>query len=104
MGASAHTKMVNGRVDERAAVKASRVLGDKGLTISSFIRNSIEHVARTGVVPECGFAHSDRSAGVDDLRAFVKELNALPMPGKQDYPTLSEDELVERLRMERYGY
>lgn len=104
MGASTYMKMVNGRVDERSAAKAAQVLGEQGLTISSFIRNSIEHVARTGMVPESGLPAAESPVSIDALRATIRKLESLPMPGKKDYAGLSEDELAERLRMERHGY
>ena len=104
MAVAAQMKMVNGRVDERAAEKAAKALEREGLTISSFIRNSIEHIARTGEVPESGLPFKARKVDQEKLRSLIKKLEAKPMPGKQPYSGLSEDELVERLRLERYGY
>ena len=98
-------KMVNGRVNERSVAKAARVLKGQGLTVSAFIRNSIEYVAQMGTVPESGFGASPSTTTTrDQLRNFIQELEAKPMPGKLDYPGLNEDELVKRLRLERYGY
>ena len=42
-------KMVNSRVSTASAEAAARVLKQNGLTISSFIRNSLECVASRGV-------------------------------------------------------
>lgn len=104
MGTSSSMKMVNGRVDERSVAKAARVLKDRGLTVSAYIRNSIEYVARTGVVPDSGLPTLDNPGSLESLKATVKKLESLPMPGKREYAGLDENELVERLRMERYGY
>lgn len=97
-------KMVNGRVDERHVDKAKRVLEERGLTVSAFIRNSIEHVARTGDVPESGLPAKAPTAGIDALRDTIRKLESLPMPGKRKLAGLGEDEMLERLRMEKYGY
>lgn len=104
MGATTDMKMVNGRVNSRSTAKAARILKEQGLTVSAFIRNSLEHIAHTGTVPECGLPATAQTAGRDRLRALMRELEARPMPGKRDYAGLGEDELVERLRMERHGY
>lgn len=104
MGASSYIKMVNGRVDERSVAKAARVLKDRGLTVSAYIRNSIEYVAQTGIVPDSGFPTHDAPGSLESLKATVRKLESLPMPGKREYAGLDENELVERLRMERYGY
>ena len=104
MATSARMKMVNGRVSERSAAKAARALKREGLTVSAFIRNSIEYIAREGTVPACGFAAPAGTAKTEQLRDFIANVEAQPMPGKREFIGLGEDELVERLRMERYGY
>ena len=104
MATSTHMKMVNGRVSEQSVAKAARALKREGLTVSAFIRNSIEHIAREGTVPACGFPRPTDTAKTEQLRDFIASIEARPMPGKQEFVGLSEDELVERLRMERYGY
>ena len=104
MKASANTKMINGRVNQRAAEKATRILADEELTVSSFIRNSIEYIARTGTVPESGRSAKTISPDHIKLRELVTKLEAIPMPGKLDYPNLDEQQLTEQLLMERYGY
>ena len=104
MPTASKMKMVNGRVSERSVAKAAQVLAGCGLTVSSFIRNSIDYVARVGTVPESGFPMPEPSVDTARVRSLVRELESKPMPGKQDYPGLSEDELVEKLLMERHGY
>ena len=104
MATSTHMKMVNGRVSEQSVAKAARTLKREGLTVSAFIRNSIEHIAREGTVPACGFPHPASAAKTEQLRDFIASIEARPMPGKREFAGLDEDELVERLRMERYGY
>lgn len=98
------SKMLNGRVGEQSAEKAARILAANGLTVSSFIRNSINFIAVEGVVPPSGFAPTRESVDAIHLRDVVRKIESRPMPGRQDYPDLEGDELVERLRMERYGY
>lgn len=97
-------KMVNGRASKIAVAKASEVLAKQGLTISSFIRNSIEHVALTGRIPESGFALHPQTADRKRVHDIIETIEAKPMPGKQDYRSVDEDRLIEVLRMERYGY
>ena len=104
MTTSTRTKMVNGRVSEHAVAQAARVLNRNGLSISAFIRNSLEYVAEFGEVPECGMGKSTQGANADELKAFLAAVESAPMPGKRDFPGLADDALVERLRMERYGY
>lgn len=104
MADAVQMKMVNGRVSAQSADKAAKVLGREGLTVSAFIRNSLEHVARTGEVPECGRPESRGAIDRKRLGELVKALERKPMPGKRAYADVGEDELVERLRMERYGY
>ena len=104
MDSAIKAKMVNGRVSARCAEAAAHVLKGHGLTMSAFIRNCIEYVAKQGTVPECGFSVQREGVDQSELRAFIEELEARPMPGKQDYEGFGEDELIERLRMERYGY
>ena len=104
MATVAKTKMVNGRVSERVAMRAARVLKRNGLSISAFIRNSLEYVAESDKVPECGMPKDARAVNGIELKAFIARIETAPMPGKLDYPGLSGDELAERLRMERYGY
>lgn len=104
MTTTANMKMVNGRVDARSAHKATRVLEREGLTMSAFIRNSIENIARTGTVPESGKAQASAGTDLKRLRSVIANLEAKPMPGKARYGNLGEGELVEQLRMERYGY
>ena len=100
----AKTKMVNGRADANAVARASRVLSGHGLTVSAFIRNSIEHVARTGEVPESGMPVCSEVVDRASLQALISALEAKAMPGKAEMGDMDEDELVDRLRMERYGY
>ena len=104
MTTATHMKMINGRVDKHAAGKAAAVLKRQGLTVSAFIRNSVEHIARTGEVPECGFSEKGETVGREALRDFVKSIKAKPMPGKREFAGIGEDELVDALRLERYGY
>ena len=104
MATTEKTRMVNGRVEDHAVSSAARVLAENGLTISSFIRNSIEYVAREGVVPPSGLPVREGRIDRSNLSAFIARIESAPMPGKKDHPELSGDELVERLLMERYGY
>ena len=104
MGVAIQKKMVNGRVDRLKADQAAKVLEREGLTISAFIRNSLEYVAESDKVPECGMPKDARAVNGIELKAFIARIETAPMPGKLDYPGLSGDELAERLRMERYGY
>jgi len=104
MDASAKTKMVNGRVGQNEALKAARILESQGLTISAFIRNSIEYIARMGTVPESGLPIQEQRMGQTALRALIEDLESRPMPGRLDFGSIDEDELVERMRLERYGY
>ena len=104
MAKASHMKMVNSRVSTASADAATRVLKRNGLTVSEFIRNSLEHVANRGEVPESGFAPVAPSADVEAFRDLIRKLESRPMPGKASFAGLSEDELVERVRMERYGY
>lgn len=104
MDGTANTRMVNGRVSQRSAAKAARVLEEAGLTISSFIRNSVDYVAQVGEVPRSGFPLKDQGMSPEDLRALIADLESRPMPGRSDFEQVDEDDLVERLRMERYGY
>jgi len=104
MATTTNMKMVNGRVNTRSVDKATRILEREGLTMSAFIRNSIENIARTGIVPESGKAQASARIGHEHLRSVVANLEAKPMPGKARYAKLGEDELVELLRMGRYGY
>lgn len=96
--------MVNGRVDAVDAKNASRTLKRGGLTVSEFIRNSMEYVSRTGRIPESGRKPPERSDTLGHLRRVLGEIEAADMPGKGDFAGLSEDEGLERMRMERYGY
>ena len=104
MAKSSHMKMVNSRVSTASADTAARVLKRSGLTVSEFIRNSLEYVASKGEVPESGFIPVAPSADVEAFRDLIRKLESKPMPGKASFAGLSEDELVERVRMERYGY
>ena len=103
MATAAHMKMVNGRVDDRSVGRAAKVLERRGLTVSAFIRNSIEHVARTGEVPECGMPVLREGVDRAEFRSLVKALEAKPMPGRGDFAGIGEDELVGRVRLERYA-
>ena len=104
MAVTEKTKMVNGRVAERSVERAGRILADEGLTISAFIRNSLEYVAAEGVVPPSGFPLVQDGLDLKRVQAFAHSIEARKMPGKQDYPGLEGDALAERIRLERYGY
>lgn len=97
-------KMVNGRVRARTVDAASQVLQSNGLTISAFIRNSLEYMAESGKVPQSGFSRDGRKPDMENLKKLMKKLEAQAMPGRADYSGLSEDQMIERIKMERYGY
>lgn len=104
--AKAPMKMANGRVNSAVYDDAAKVLERNGLTVSAFIRNSLAYVAKTGEVPESGqdAQEETQASKLEKLADFFKKIDAEPMPGKADYPGLTDDEMVERIRMERYGY
>ena len=104
MDGIANTKMINGRVNQRSAEKAARILEEAGLTVSAFIRNSIDYVAQVGEVPQSGFPLKSQGMQREHLHALIADLESRPMPGRPDYAQVDEDEFVEQLRMERYGY
>lgn len=98
-------KMVNGRVSADTLEAASDVLKRNGLTVSAFIRNSLDFVAKTGEVPESGCgSEGGQPRTRSELAGFFRRLDAAPMPGREDFVGMTEDEMVERVRMERYGY
>ena len=97
-------RMVNGRVPKRAASRAEKILKRNGLSMSAFIRNSLEYVARTGSVPESGFAEAGEIGDADAVRSLIAEIDALALPGRGDFAGMGDDEMAERIRMERYGY
>lgn len=104
MAVEERTKMVNGRVSEQAAEKAGRILLREGLTVSSFIRNSLEYIAREGTVPASGKPAPHRPLAADRIKELVHAIESRSMPGKRDFPGLEGDALVERIRMEHHGY
>lgn len=100
----ADKRMVNSRVDALALERAKEVLARHGLTVSQYVRYSIEYVSETNTVPESGA----RPVGPDETEAeaegLLDWLEEQPMPGKADFEGLTSDEMVERIRRERYGY
>jgi len=104
VGSFAKSKMVNSRVPGDAAERAASVLSRSGLTMSEFLRNCVVYVAREREVPEMGLGHQAPPAPEGKVSSFLAEVGKLPMPGKDEHPGLGGDALVERLKMERYGY
>ncbi len=100
----ADTRRVNSRVDALALERAKEVLARHGLTVSQYVRYSIEYVSETNTVPESGA----RPVGPDETEAeaegLLDWLEEQPMPGKADFEGLTSDEMVERIRREHYGY
>lgn len=103
MSTVAEKRMVNSRVDAQALERAKQVLSRQGLTISEFVRYSIEYVSQTNTVPESGAHPIDTADGATDVDAILDWLETQPMPGKADFEGLSTDEMVEQIRREHYG-
>jgi len=104
MGSRVKSRMVNSRVPSAEVERATSVLSRNGITMSEYLRNCIVYVARENEVPEIGLEHHASPTTREKVSAFLAEVSALPMPGKDEYPDLEGDALVERIKMERYGY
>ena len=90
MSTVAEKRMVNSRVDAQALERAKQVLSRQGLTISEFVRYSIEYVSQTNTVPESGAHPIDTADGATDVDAILDWLETQPMPGKADFEGLTD--------------
>jgi antitoxin component of RelBE/YafQ-DinJ toxin-antitoxin module len=97
-------RIVNARTDARTADAAAEIAQRQGLTLSLVIRNTLGYIAQTGTIPQSALPQNEKKQSTDMLRDFCKGLKAASMPGKKDFAGLSDAEMVERIRMERYGY
>ncbi len=97
-------KMINGRVGESAAKQAARILKKDGLSMSEYIRNSVDYVVQTGTVPPSGFPLPKKKTLDTCVHEDLLRFEKVPMPGKEDFPGLDGEELVDAIRRERYGY
>lgn len=104
MSTSSKSSIINGHVDARTAALATAALHRNGLTVSEFIRNSFERIASTSVVPECGYPLARIGSSAENTKDFIRELRNHPMPGRDEYPGLTAEQMADKIRMERYGY
>lgn len=102
-GASAQ-RIVNARADAHTADAAAEIAQRQGLTLSLVIRNTLGYIAQTGTIPQSALPQNEKKQSTDMLRDFCKGIKAASMPGKKDFVDLSDAEMIERIRMERYGY
>ena len=97
-------KIVNARADAHMADVAAEIARRQGLTLSLVIRNTLAYIADTGVIPESALPPEKKRCSTTDLQKFCRALALAEMPGKKDFAGFSDAEMVERIRMERYGY
>ncbi|KAB7789702.1 type II toxin-antitoxin system RelB/DinJ family antitoxin [Bifidobacterium leontopitheci] len=95
--------MVTARVDADRKRDAEQVLRRNGRTYSDVIRDLTDYMARTGELPEFEKAtlalieERERQRKLDIIRFFAD----MHLPEPQD--GLSDEEIIEQTRMERFG-
>ena len=100
-----HTKMVNARVSSPTAVMAADILKRSGLTISDFIRGTLEHLVRTREVPSYLTEEPDMEAELKKIREFfdIIEKNTADLETPPELVGLTDKEILNLARDEKYG-
>ena len=97
------TAVVNSRVSVQDRDATSRILSRAGITMSEAIRAFVQRIAATGEIPDYVTSQADggRDARVAAASAFLSRVESLPTPGYD--PDVSDEEIVSRERMRRFG-
>lgn len=100
-----NTKMVNARVSAPTANMAASILKRHGLTVSEFIRGTLEHLVRTSEVPSYLTEKPDKEAEMDKFLKLVETIdrNTPREPIPSELEGLSDKEILALALEEKYG-
>lgn len=91
------------RVDAGALRLAERTLAQRGLTFSGLVRDVVDYVARTGLVPRLG--EEAKPAPSSEMLAFERRADELTLHASADetYADAPAKDLLASALEEQYG-